>query len=76
MFIIFLLKFLTRKPAKEVINPSFVSSHTPPNSSSSICWKLLKYKYVIPALTNTNLKPEPFDKFANNVISCAHLAMR
>jgi len=24
------------------MNPSFVSSHVPPYSSSSICWKLLK----------------------------------
>jgi hypothetical protein len=33
---------LTRKPAKEVINPSFVSSQTPPYSSSSIDWKDVK----------------------------------
>lgn len=47
---------LTRNPANEVMNPSFVNSHIPPYSSSSICWKLLKYKYVMPALTTTNLK--------------------
>lgn len=33
---------LTRKPAKDVINPSLVNSHTPPYSSSSTDWKDVK----------------------------------
>lgn len=28
---------VTKKPAKDVMKPSLVNSHTPPNSSSSIC---------------------------------------
>lgn len=35
-------RHVTRNSAKDVMNPSFVSSHVPPYSSSSICWKLLK----------------------------------
>lgn len=58
---------LTRKPANEVMNPSFVNSHVPPYSSSSICWKLLKYKYVIPALTTTNLKHERRHNATDNI---------
>ena len=38
-----LLKIVvTRNPAKETVNPSLVSSHAPPKSSSSISWKLEK----------------------------------
>lgn len=42
--------YLTRNKAKEVMKPSLVSSHVPPYSSSSTCWKLLKYTYRTPAL--------------------------
>jgi hypothetical protein len=47
---------LTRKPAKDVIKPSFVSSQAPPYSSSSTHWKLEKYTYTTPAFTKKNLK--------------------
>lgn len=45
----------TKNPANEVTNPSFVNSQAPPNSSSSICWKLVKYAYNITALSTKNL---------------------
>lgn len=37
------------------MKPSLVSSHVPPYSSSSTCWKLLKYRYRIPALSTQNM---------------------
>ncbi|BES97546.1 Hypothetical protein NTJ_10360 [Nesidiocoris tenuis] len=45
---------VTRKPANDVMKPSLVSSHAPPNSSSSTDWKLEKYTYTEPALTMAN----------------------
>lgn len=36
------VRWFTRNRAKEVMKPSLVSSHVPPYSSSSTCWKLLK----------------------------------
>lgn len=38
------------------MNPSFVSSQAPPNSSSSTLWKVEKYKQTSPALTIPNLQ--------------------
>lgn len=50
-----ILNNFTKNPANDVIKPSLVSSHAPPNSSSSIDWKLVKYRYITPPLTRKNL---------------------
>lgn len=65
----------TRNRAKDVMKPSLVSSHVPPYSSSSICWKLLKYTYKTPALMMQNLVKQTHGDVEFSVYSLQLLTM-